>query len=88
MRFTCFGVDTMTRILVTNCPLANGNSYAYLEILKLTPNDIWYCEYGINPTRELIGISGIDIVNGEFIVIDPLSDDDFDDNDLTGSILG
>ena len=82
MKFTYYGNDTITRILVAGGGLMNGNACAYIEFITDEPSDIWYVEYGNKPIRKLVGNSGIEWLDDtEFKIIDPIDDDSEGDTD-------
>ena len=60
MSYKSYAVENITRILVSGGGLGNGNTCAYIEFMTDEPNDVWYVEYGKNPTRELVGNDGIE----------------------------
>ena len=85
MKYTCHGLQNITRLIVGGGGLGNGNTCACIEFFTDEPDgDIWYCEYGRNPTRELVGKSGItyqcDDVD-DFKINDPIYSDSDSDSD-------
>ena len=75
MRYTVYGLQNITRLIVAGGGLMNGNDCAYIEYLTDEPDGkIWYCESGENPTSELVGKSGITYIDDcdEFKINDPL----------------